>query len=93
MGSTELMGSPDKVVRTFLIPLATPNQGEMEKATHFSHGFIETAPELALGGFRFSAALVNHANVVMRHQVLWRQCDGLFEVVPGFFQLTGAQTT
>ena len=91
MGSTEFMGSPEKVVSTFLIPFAAPNHGEMEQAAHFSHSLIETAPELTLGGFRFTPPLVNHANVVVRHQVLWRECDGLFEFIRGFFQLAGVK--
>src|ERR1039458_10290999 len=91
LGSTEFMGAPEEVFRAVLIPFAAPNYGQMEQAAHFSHGLIETAPELALGGFRFAPPLVNHADVVMRHQVLWRECDGLFEVIRGFFQLPGVK--
>jgi hypothetical protein len=75
------MSSPDKIVCAFNIPFASSNDGQMEQATHFAHGLIEATLEFALGGVRFAPPLMNHANVVMGHQVLGREGNGLFEMI------------
>ena len=89
LGFAEFSGTPQKVFCAFPVPIGAPDYGQVENATHFPDGFVEAALELALGGLRFATALVNHADVIMRHQVFGCEGDGLLEVVESLLQLPG----
>jgi len=87
----EFSGAQQQILSAFLVPFCVPDHGEVKQAAHLSDGFIKTALELALGSLRFAAPLVDHPDVIMRHQVLGCEGDRLLEVVKRLLQLPGVK--